>query len=72
MLREALMAMTVLSTVPANGAEIVLEQSAVRKLAVESLFKDNGRHDIQRGACSTYLDSPAVTLAGGAWSSVHA
>ena len=64
-LRETLMAVTVLSTAPANGAEIVLEQSAVQKLVVESLFKDNGRYYIQRGACSAYLDSPAVTLTGG-------
>ena len=65
LLREALMAVTVLSSVPANGAEIVLEQSAVQKLVVESLFKDNGRYYIQRGACSAFLDSPAVTLTGG-------
>jgi hypothetical protein len=64
-LRETLMAVTVLSAAPANGAEIVLEQSAVQKLVVESLFKDNGRYYIQRGACSAYLDSPAVTLTGG-------
>ena len=64
-LRETLIAATVLSTAPANGAEIVLEQSAVQKLVVESLFKDNGRYYIQRGACSAYLDSPVVTLAGG-------
>lgn len=64
-LRETLMAVTVLSPAPANGAEIVLEQSAVQKLVVESLFKDNGRYYIQRGACSAYLDSPAVTLTGG-------
>jgi len=64
-LRETLMAVTVLSTPAAHGAEIVLEQSAVQKLVVESLFKDNGRYYIQRGACSAYLDSPTVTLAGG-------
>jgi hypothetical protein len=64
-LRETLMAVTVLSTAQADGAEIVLEQSAVQKLVVESLFKDNGRYYIQRGACSAYLDSPSVTLAGG-------
>ena len=64
-IRETLLAVTVLSTAPAKGAEIVLEQSAVQKLVVESLFKDNGRYYIQRGACSAYLDSPAVTLTGG-------
>ncbi len=64
-LRETLMAVAVLSTVPANAAEIVLEQSAVQKLVAESLFKDNGRYYIQQGACSAYLDSPTVTLTGG-------
>ncbi len=65
LLRQTLMAVTVLSSAPADGAEIILEQSAVQKLVVESLFKDNGRYYLQRGACSAYLDSPAVTLAGG-------
>ena len=64
-LRETLMAVAVLSTTTAHGAEIVLDQSAVQKLVVESLFKDNGRYYIQRGACSAYLESPAVTLTGG-------
>ncbi len=64
-LREMLMAVTVLSTATANGAEIVLEQSAVQKLVVESLFKGNGRCYIQRGACSAYLENPAVTLTSG-------
>jgi hypothetical protein len=64
-LRETLMAVAVSSTATAHGAEIVLEQSAVQKLVVESLFKDNGRYYIQRGACSAYLDNPAVTLTGG-------
>ncbi len=64
-LREILVAVAVLSTATAHGAEIVLEQSAVQKLVVESLFKDSGRYYIQRGACSAYLDNPAVTLTGG-------
>ena len=64
-LREALVATAVLSAATAQGAEIVLEQSAVQKLVVESLFKDSGRYYLQRGACSAYLDHPAVTLAGG-------
>jgi hypothetical protein len=59
------MAAAVLSTTAASAAEIVLEQSAVQKLVVESLFKDNGRFYLQRGACSAYLESPAVTLTGG-------
>jgi len=64
-LRETLVAAALGSTAAAHGAEIVLEQSAVQKLVVESLFRDNGRYYIQRGACSAWLDSPAVTLAGG-------
>jgi hypothetical protein len=64
-LSEAMLVATVLSAAPAHGAEIVLEQSAVQKLVVESLFRDNGRYYLQHGACSAYLDSPAVTLARG-------
>ena len=64
-LREVVFATALSSTAIAHGAEIVLEQSAVQKLVVESLFKDNGRYWLQRGACSAYLDHPAVTLANG-------
>jgi hypothetical protein len=63
--REILMAAAMLSATAAHGAEIVLEQSAVQKLVVESLFRDKGRFYLQRGACSAYLESPVVTLAGG-------
>lgn len=61
----ALAAATLLASITARGAEIVLEQSAVQKLVVESLFKDNGRFYIQRGACSAFLDHPVVTLGAG-------
>ena len=64
-LRATLVAAAVLSTASARAAEIVLAQSAVQKLVVESLFRDNGRYYLQRGACSAYLENPAVTLAGG-------
>lgn len=64
-LREVLVAAAILSTAAAQGAEIVLEQSAVQKLVVESLFKEHGRLYLQRGACSAFLDNPAVTLAAG-------
>src|ERR1700761_2484076 len=64
-LRAALAAAAVMSTGGAHGAEIVLEQSAVQKLVVDSLFRDNGRYVLQRGACSAWLDNPAVTLANG-------
>ena len=64
-LRDTLFAAAVLSTSAAQGAEIVLAPSAVQKLVVESLFRDNGRYVIQKGACSAWLDSPAVTLSGG-------
>jgi hypothetical protein len=64
-LRAALAAAALASTAGAHGAEIVLEQSAVQKLVVESLFRDNGRYVLQRGACSAWLDNPTVTLATG-------
>lgn len=65
LLRETLVALAASCTAAAHGAEIVLEQSAVQKLVVESLFKENGRYVLQRGACSAWLDHPAVTLANG-------
>jgi len=61
----ALVAAALISGAPARAAEIVLEPSAVQKLVVESLFRDNGRFYLQRGACSAFLDSPAVTLTAG-------
>ena len=64
-LRAALAAAALASTAGAHGAEIVLEQSAVQKLVVDSLFRDNGRYVLQRGACSAWLDNPTVTLATG-------
>jgi hypothetical protein len=64
-LRAAVMAMTLSVCAAAQGAEIVLEQSAVQKLVVHSLFKDNGRFYLQRGACSAFLENPAVSLAAG-------
>src|SRR3954469_22880784 len=53
------------SAAASHAAEIVLEQSAVQKLVLESLFKDNGRYWLQRGACRAYLETPSVTLTGG-------
>ncbi len=64
-LRATLIALAVVSGATARGAEIVLEQSAVQKLVAESLFRDNGRYYLQRGACSAYLENPVVTLTGG-------
>ena len=64
-LRETVLAATLSSTAAAHAAEIVLEQSAVQKLVVESLFKDKGRYVLQGGACSAWLDNPTVTLANG-------
>jgi hypothetical protein len=63
--RATSIAALVLSAATARGAEIILEQSAVQKLVVESLFKDHGRFYLQRGACSAFLDNPAVTLTAG-------
>jgi hypothetical protein len=64
-LRAALLAAALPAAGAAHGAEIVLSPSAVQKLVVQSLFKDDGRYYIQRGACAAWLDRPAVTLAGG-------
>ncbi|MCB1909163.1 MAG: hypothetical protein KDH15_17495 [Rhodocyclaceae bacterium] len=65
--RWVLAATAVLSGVGGHalGAEIVLEQSAVQKLVIEGLFKDNGRYYLQKGVCSAYLENPTTTLDGG-------
>ena len=49
----------------AGAAEIALEQSAVQKLVLEALFKENGRYYLQRGACTAYLEYPTVSLTSG-------
>lgn len=54
-----------LACLPARGAEIVLERTAVDRLVRQSLFTDQGRYYLQRGACYAYLDNPAVSLTGG-------
>jgi hypothetical protein len=54
-----------LACLPARSAEIVLERTAVDRLVRQSLFTDQGRYYLQRGACYAYLDDPAVSLAGG-------
>jgi hypothetical protein len=54
-----------LSCAPVHGAEIVLERTAVDRLVRQSLFTDQGRYYLQRGACFAYLDDPAVSLSGG-------
>jgi hypothetical protein len=55
----------VLAWLPARGAEIVLERTAVDRLVRQSLFTDQGRYYLQRGACYAYLHEPAVSLTGG-------
>ncbi len=47
------------------AAEIVLEHSAVDKLIAQTMFTNNGRHDLVKGPCSAYLDRPSVVIEGG-------
>ena len=49
----------------APAAEIILERSAVEKLVVQTMFSNAGRHELQRGACYAYLESPSVELKEG-------
>lgn len=49
----------------ATAAEIVLEHSAVDKLVAQTVFSNNGRYDLVKGACSAYLDRPSVAIEGG-------
>ena len=54
-----------LAATGAPAAEIVLERSAVEKLVVQTMFSNAGRHDLHRGACYAYLESPSVELKEG-------
>jgi hypothetical protein len=63
--RAAVLAAAAWCGASAQAAEIILQQSAVQKLVVESLFKDNGRYVLQRGACRAWLEKPAVSLTAG-------
>ena len=54
-----------LAATGAPAAEIVLERSAVEKLVVQTMFSNAGRHELQRGACYAYLESPSVELKDG-------
>ncbi len=63
--RLALCGALVLAATGAPAAEIVLERSAVEKLVVQTMFSNAGRHDLQRGACYAYLESPSVELKEG-------
>jgi hypothetical protein len=49
----------------AAAAEIVLEHSAVDKLLAQTLFTNNGRHDLMKGPCAAYLDRPSVVIEAG-------
>ena len=64
LVRGAALAILV-ACLPARGAEIVLEHSAVDRLVRQSLFTDQGRYFLLRGACYAYLDQPVVSLARG-------
>lgn len=50
---------------PADAAEIILEKTAVDKLLLQTLFKDEGRRYLSRSACETYIETPTTTLKEG-------
>jgi hypothetical protein len=50
---------------PAHAAEIALERSAIDKLVAQALYHQQGRLYLVRGACSAWLEQPAVSLAQG-------
>ena len=61
-----LAAATLLPSLRASAAEIVLEQSAVDKLVARALFDTGGRFVLLGGsACGAYLERPAVELKDG-------
>lgn len=49
----------------AVAAELVLERTAIDKLLVQTLFKEDGRKYLVRTACETYLETPTSAVKGG-------
>lgn len=49
----------------AQAAELVLERTAVDKLLLQTLFKEEGRHHLVRGGCDSYLETPTSSLKEG-------
>jgi hypothetical protein len=64
-LRGFCIGIVMFAAVTAQAAEIVLERSAVEKLVLQTMFSNAGRHELQRGACYAYLESPSVELKDG-------
>jgi hypothetical protein len=64
-LRRGLLVVALAIGLPAQGAEIVLERTAVDRLVRQSMFTDQGRYYLQKGACYAFLDDPMVSLTGG-------
>ena len=62
---RGVLVVALLAGLPAHAAEIVLERTAVDRLVRQSMFTDQGRYYLQKGACYAYLDEPAVSLTGG-------
>lgn len=63
--RRGLLLVALAIGLPAQGAEIVLERTAVDRLVRQSMFTEQGRYYLQKGACYAYLDEPVVSLTGG-------
>lgn len=63
--RRLSLCVALLAASSAQAAEIVLERSAVEKVVLQTMFNNAGRHELQRGACLAYLESPSVELKDG-------
>jgi hypothetical protein len=48
-----------------HAAEIILEEPAVEKLLIQTLFKDAGRRYLVRSVCDTFLETPTAKILGG-------
>src|SRR5215470_13069867 len=64
-LLQVVLPAVLVACLPAHGAEIVLERTAVDRLVRQALFTDQGRYYLQKGACYAYLDDPNISLTGG-------
>jgi hypothetical protein len=61
----ALLAASMVASVPVAAATLTVGKASIQRLFVEGVFNKNGRWYLQDGVCYAYLESPRTWLAGG-------
>ncbi len=49
----------------ASASELIISRDGVQAIVLASLFKDQGKWYLAKGACYTYLERPSIALGGG-------